>query len=95
MNIQPLSDRLLLQRCEKDDIRDAKGNVLVVIPDPIKEDTHFYVVEAIGPKCKLPWRKGQTVQMTTNLHNDFTCVDPKDQVWLAREHLVLPAIFGD
>lgn len=88
MSIKPLGDRLLLQRCMNDDIRDESGEVLIALPEPTKDATEFCVVEAVGPKCKEPWRVGMTVRVMEPVHNDLQCIDLDEQLWIAREHLI-------
>ena len=86
--ISVMGDRLLLQRCIHDDIRDDDGNVLVALPEPTKDATDYCVIEGIGPKCKEPWRVGMKVRVNVPIHNDLEIIDPDDQLWVCREHLL-------
>jgi len=93
--IKPLGDRLLLHKCENEEPKDEAGNVLVVLPDMTRDNTNFCQVLASGPKCKTEWPIGAIVRVNQDYHQDLTAVpEGNNEVWLAREAIVEPVIYG-
>jgi co-chaperonin GroES (HSP10) len=93
--VKPLGNRLLLHKCENDDVRDDDGSVLILLPDQIKDTTNFCKVLDVGPKCKNPWPIGATVRLNHDYHQSLTAVPGgNNEVWLAAEDIIDPVCYG-
>jgi co-chaperonin GroES (HSP10) len=94
-NVKPLGDKILLHKCENDDVRGDDGEVLVALPDKTKDNTMFCQVLAVGPKCKNEWPVGATVRLNYDFHQDLIAVPGGDgEVWVAREGIVEPVVYA-
>jgi hypothetical protein len=92
--IKPLSDRILLHKCENDDVRDDDGSVLIALPDKTKDDTNFCKVIASGPKCKNDWPKGAIVRVMSDFHSSLIAVPATNgEYWMANEDIVEPFVY--
>ena len=100
MDFKPLSDWVYIRKCKNENILKDNGEILLHLPDEVKENTNWVEILAIGPKCKVlrPEHIGKLVHCSEDLSHDLMRLYNSEWIeerFVAREHLVSEYIYSD